>query len=58
MKRFIIVVLIVLGFEYSNAQQLPQFTQYMYNTISVNPAYAGSRDALSARTLHDMARCR
>jgi hypothetical protein len=33
--------------EYSNAQQLPQFTQYMYNTISVNPAYAGSRDALS-----------
>ena len=30
-----------------NSQQLPQFTQYMYNTIAVNPAYAGSRDALS-----------
>lgn len=25
------------------AQQDPQYTQYMYNTISVNPAYAGSR---------------
>ncbi len=25
------------------AQQDPQFTQYMYNTMSVNPAYAGSR---------------
>lgn len=48
MKRLIIIiVLLILGFEYSNAQQLPQFTQYMYNTISVNPAYAGSRGALS-----------
>ena len=28
-------------------EQLPQFTQYMYNTISINPAYAGSREALS-----------
>lgn len=25
------------------AQQDPQYTQYMYNTTSVNPAYAGSR---------------
>jgi hypothetical protein len=24
-----------------------QFTQYMYNTININPAYAGSRGALS-----------
>jgi type IX secretion system PorP/SprF family membrane protein len=34
------------------AQQLPQFTQYMYNTISVNPAYARSREALSIIGLH------
>ncbi|GAA4881949.1 type IX secretion system membrane protein PorP/SprF [Flaviramulus aquimarinus] len=34
------------------AQQLPQFTQYMYNTISINPAYAGSREALSIIALH------
>jgi len=48
MKRLIIIiVMLTLGFEYSNAQQLPQFTQYMYNTIAVNPAYAGSREALS-----------
>jgi len=25
------------------AQQDPEFTQYMYNTMSVNPAYAGSK---------------
>lgn len=29
------------------AQQDSQFTQYMYNTININPAYAGSRDVLS-----------
>lgn len=34
------------------AQQLPQFTQYMFNTISVNPAYAGSRGTLNATALH------
>lgn len=31
----------------SFAQQDAQYTQYMYNTIVVNPAYAGSRGALS-----------
>lgn len=36
----------------SMAQQLPQFTQYMYNTISVNPAYAGSRETLAVIGLH------
>lgn len=34
------------------AQQLPQFTQYMFNTVSINPAYAGSRETLSAVGLH------
>ncbi len=29
------------------AQQDPMYTQYMYNTMSVNPAYAGSKEALS-----------
>jgi len=33
-------------------QQLPQFTQYMYNTISINPAYAGSRGVVSIVGLH------
>ena len=36
----------------SYAQQAAQFTQYMYNTINVNPAYAGSRGALSIFALH------
>ncbi|SDF29074.1 PorP/SprF family type IX secretion system membrane protein, partial [Cellulophaga baltica] len=35
-----------------SAQQDAQYTQYMYNTISVNPAYAGSRGVLSIAALH------
>ncbi|GLU45044.1 type IX secretion system membrane protein PorP/SprF [Allomuricauda sp. NBRC 101325] len=31
----------------TTAQQDPQYTQYMYNTQIVNPAYAGSRGSLS-----------
>jgi type IX secretion system PorP/SprF family membrane protein len=34
------------------AQQDSQFTQYMYNTINVNPAYAGTRGVLSVFALH------
>lgn len=43
-----ILVLLLLGSSFSGkAQQDPQYTQYMYNTQVVNPAYAGSRDVLS-----------
>ncbi len=47
-----IIVIALFSCFYSVAQQLPQFTQYMYNTISINPAYAGSREALSIVGLH------
>ncbi|MFC4690995.1 type IX secretion system membrane protein PorP/SprF [Dokdonia genika] len=35
-----------------NAQQDAQYTQYMYNTLSINPAYAGSRGGVSVLGLH------
>lgn len=44
---FTIILLILLGTFSTNAQQDPQYTQYMYNTEVVNPAYAGSREALA-----------
>ncbi len=43
----ILVLMLLLGTYSSNAQQDPQYTQYMYNTQVVNPAYAGSREALN-----------
>lgn len=48
----ILVLLVILSSSFSFAQQLPQFSQYMFNTISVNPAYAGSRETLSIVGLH------
>ena len=35
----------------SYGQQDPQYTQYMYNTMSINPGYAGSNDYMSISTL-------
>jgi type IX secretion system PorP/SprF family membrane protein len=35
-----------------SGQQDAMYTHYMYNTLAVNPAYAGSRDALTATLLH------
>lgn len=52
MKNIYIILFIVLNTFGAIAQQAPQFTQYMYNTIAVNPAYAGSREALSIVALH------
>jgi type IX secretion system PorP/SprF family membrane protein len=49
--KILIVALILTGFV-SVAQQDAQYTQYMYNTINVNPAYAGSRGVLSIFGLH------
>ena len=33
------------------AQQDPQFTQYMFNLLALNPAYAGSADRVSLKAL-------
>jgi type IX secretion system PorP/SprF family membrane protein len=52
MKTKFLVLVLVLFSGISFAQQDAQFTQYMYNTMVVNPAYAGSREALSVFALH------
>ena len=52
MKTRILILVLMFTEMVSYAQQDAQFTQYMYNTINVNPAYAGSRGALSIFALH------
>ena len=49
MKRIILVMALLLScfMVEMQAQQDPQYTQYMYNMNIVNPAYAGSRCTLS-----------
>ncbi|MCH2195389.1 type IX secretion system membrane protein PorP/SprF [Kordia sp.] len=55
MRNKIIIIIVLLSTVFSiesYGQQDAQYTQYMYNTISVNPAYAGSRGVLSIAGLH------
>jgi type IX secretion system PorP/SprF family membrane protein len=52
MKTRILIFVLILTASASFAQQDAQFTQYMYNTINVNPAYAGSRGVMSIFGLH------
>jgi type IX secretion system PorP/SprF family membrane protein len=52
MKTKFIGLILLLISVVSYAQQDPQYTQYMYNTIAVNPAYAGNRGQMSIFALH------
>ncbi|WP_435579491.1 PorP/SprF family type IX secretion system membrane protein [Gilvibacter sp.] len=54
-KQYSLVLLLILVFGFQaelNAQQDAQYTQYMYNTQIVNPAYAGSRGSLDFSALY------
>jgi type IX secretion system PorP/SprF family membrane protein len=52
-KSIAALFLVVLGgFTHSiSAQQEPLYTQYMFNTMAVNPAYTGTRNALNMNFL-------
>ena len=52
MKKNIIILLIFLFALSSNAQQDPQYTQYMYNMNVINPAYAGSVEGIGIGMLY------
>lgn len=41
------VLFLAAFFPEVQAQQEPMYSQYMFNGLAINPAYAGSRDALS-----------
>jgi type IX secretion system PorP/SprF family membrane protein len=51
MKKIIMIMSVLVLSTKLYAQQDPQYTMYMFNQMAVNPAYAGSRECLSA-TLH------
>lgn len=50
------VSILIFGFlsiiSAANAQQDAMYTQYMFNTLAINPAYAGSRNVISATALY------
>lgn len=50
-QTYFILICSLVGL-FARAQQDPEYTQYMYNTIAINPAYAGSTGNLEATLLH------
>jgi type IX secretion system PorP/SprF family membrane protein len=52
MKRLVIFHLFLLFGTIAFAQQDPLFSQYTYNKLLVNPAYAGSREALKVTVVN------
>jgi len=51
-KHLVAVIAIVLMAQAGSAQQEAQYSMYMFNPLSVNSAYAGTRDALSIIALY------
>jgi len=49
-KGLVILIIVTLGLT-TKAQQDPMYTQYMFNTQTINPAYAGSWESLSFMVL-------
>ena len=50
--KLILALLLPFGSLILHAQQVPIYTHYLYNTLVVNPGYAGSREALTVTALH------
>ncbi len=52
-KRITILLLVFFSVQAGlSAQQDPMFTKYMFNTLTYNPGYTGSKDYLSMGLLH------
>ncbi len=52
MKRFLMLLAVLMYFGSVHAQQDPLFTKYQFNSLVFNPAYAGSKDHMYVGLLH------
>ncbi|MFK7952774.1 MAG: type IX secretion system membrane protein PorP/SprF [Ekhidna sp.] len=52
MKKFTFIILLLVGTLQVFGQQRPVISTYMFNGLSLNPAYAGSLNVLSATFVH------
>jgi type IX secretion system PorP/SprF family membrane protein len=52
MKNIVVILLCILGATAVKAQQDHQYTQFMYNKLLVNPAYAGARGVPSLTAIY------
>ncbi|MBD1397334.1 type IX secretion system membrane protein PorP/SprF [Pontibacter sp. JH31] len=47
----VLLVMLLLAWQ-GYAQQAPQYTQYIFNELIINPAYAGSKEILNVNATH------
>lgn len=52
MKKILVTIAIGFSFFGAKAQQDALFSQYMFNPLAINPAYAGSRESISGVLLY------
>jgi len=52
MTKKLLFVIVLLSSLKSMAQENPQFTHFLFNRLSYNPAYAGSKDVMSIQALY------
>ena len=52
MKPYLTLIFLLILFKPAFSQQDPQFSQYMFNTLVINPAYAGYEETYNASLLH------
>lgn len=52
MKKYILLLFVMYLAVAAKAQQEAMYSQYMFNTMAINPAYAGSRGTTSATALY------
>ena len=45
-KRFVLILILLITIKISVAQQEPMYTQYLFNTQVINPAYTGAWENL------------
>ena len=51
-KLFLCFLFLLTMTDYIGAQQRPVYSQYMFNALAINPAFAGSQDQLSATAIY------
>ena len=52
MRKIFVLVIFSLSVMLMSAQQVPQFSQNMFNKLANNPGFSGSRGVVSASVLH------
>lgn len=52
MFRYILATALLASAAGAKAQQDPMYSQYMFNMLTVNPAYAGSADVMTANAIY------